>query len=672
MNITLKNKCCIFLFFLFIFVVSVSSAKLNTDSIQKIIDNSNTPDSTLSSAYYDLCIDVLIINPRKALFYINKSIDHFDRSKVGGFYYKRYIKKAQIFRALGQLDSSLFYSNLYLNHAIKDKLYQYQFNIYGELGNLATAQDNIEKSFDFFNKQIELIKTHNLKESPASVYNNIGIAYGNRGQWDMAFEYFNRALEHDTKNGDPVLLGNDYNNIGVVYLVKKNYDSATVYLERGLKYRRESNDISGISGSLNNLAGIAKRKKDYKKALMLADSALSMAKRYGFKKLEAEVYGTLNDIFVVQGDWHKAHEALTEVFNQKQKAHDDELNNKVEQLESDIKLQEKQSQLLAKDLEIEKTEKQKQKQQALIVISIIALVGLSFFLLSFKKNNKKLKESNEIISGQKNLIEAKHKDITDSINYAKKIQNALIISEENLNKNLKGAFVLFKPRDIVSGDFYWYTKHNGKHVLALADCTGHGVPGAFMSMIGITLLNKIVVEKNIVSPAKILNGLRTDVIRSLNLNDESSSNKDGMDMAIIVFDENELLFAGANSKAIILSQGVITELVPNKQPIGLHIRNEDYTEQRLKITKGMKAYLFTDGIVDQFGGSTDTTVKNVNLSAAQAGGKKLRAKLFRQWIIQTSDSDLAEQKHSIDNLLNNWKKGFEQTDDISLIGIKLG
>jgi serine phosphatase RsbU (regulator of sigma subunit) len=114
-----------------------------------------------------------------------------------------------------------------------------------------------------------------------------------------------------------------------------------------------------------------------------------------------------------------------------------------------------------------------------------------------------------------------------------------------------------------------------------------------------------------------------------------------------------------------LNEGLITELMPNKQPIGLHVNNEEYTEQYLKISKGMKAYLFTDGIVDQFGGTMDPDVKNGN-------GKKLRAKLFRQWIIQTSDSDLAEQKSAIDNLLNNWKKGFEQTDDISLIGIKLG
>jgi tetratricopeptide (TPR) repeat protein len=357
-------------------------------------------------------------------------------------------------------------------------------------------------------------------------------------------------LQCDLKLNDDVLLGNDYNNIGVVFLVRKMNDSALVYLLKGLDYRIKAKEVTGIAGSLNNLAGLENRNKNYAKALEYADSALAIATRNDLKKLELEVYGTYDEIYSSSGDYKKAHQALSRVYAAKQKAHADELNNKVQELESDIVMQEKQSELLAKDLQIEKAEKHEQKQKALIIISVIALLGLSLFLLSFKKNNKRLKENNELISEQKNLIEEKHKDITDSINYAKKIQSALIISEENLNRNLNGAFVLFKPRDIVSGDFYWYTKHNGKHVVALADCTGHGVPGAFMSMIGITLLNKIVVEKNIVSPAKILNELRTDVIRSLNLNDAGSSNKDGMDMALIVFDEKGLFSQGRIQKRL--------------------------------------------------------------------------------------------------------------------------
>jgi serine phosphatase RsbU (regulator of sigma subunit) len=308
----------------------------------------------------------------------------------------------------------------------------------------------------------------------------------------------------------------------------------------------------------------------------------------------------------------------------------------------------------------EQNRSEKRKQQYITLgVTVVLLLTLifSFFIFKafthIKKNNKIISEQKLEVEKQKNLVEEKHKDITDSINYAQRIQSALIISETNLQRNLKEAFVIFKPRDIVSGDFYWYSEHEGTKIVALADCTGHGVPGAFMSMIGITLLNQIVNEKGITSPALILNNLRKEVIRALST--DAGDKRDGMDMAIIAFNGSELFYAGANSKALLIQNGAITELKPNKQPIGLYENEASFTEQRIKLTDDLKIYLFSDGIVDQFGGTN---------------GKKVKTKLFKEWILSSSTLPLTEQKEVIEQKLNQWTSGLEQTDDISLLGLK--
>jgi serine phosphatase RsbU (regulator of sigma subunit) len=179
-------------------------------------------------------------------------------------------------------------------------------------------------------------------------------------------------------------------------------------------------------------------------------------------------------------------------------------------------------------------------------------------------------------------------------------------------------------------------------------------------MIGITLLNQIVNEKGITSPAAILNQLRKEVIRALST--DASGKQDGMDMAVICIDGNEIVFAGANSKALVFSNGAFSELSPDKQPIGNYEMQKDFSEQRIPLTDDMKIYLFSDGIVDQFGG---------NRAEKNLFGKKLKIKQLKEWIISTSGLTLSAQKNVIVQKLEEWKNGFEQTDDISLIGIKL-
>lgn len=650
----MKNKLIIFTFLLLISKLNFGNKK-SIDSLLSII-NSEAPDSIKSSAYFNLSNITYLNNPRTALIYINKSIALF-QSSYNTVPVNRYLSKAVVQRILGHIDSSLYYCNIVLNIAIKEKRYTILNNCYREFGLISVAQNNNSKAIEYFNKQLSIIKKHHINENVSGIYNNIGIAYGNKGDWDMASEYFRRSLKDDLKNNRVLALGNDYNNLGIVHIINNRIDSAEKYLLLGLKYRLETNDNLGVGGSLNNLALIAKNKKNFIKALTLADSALSIAVKNDFKKLQVEVYDSYDQIYSEMKDYKKAYEFLMKKNQLNRAFEKEETNNKIQELESNIELEQKQSQILEKDLALVKSEHKQQKQLSIIIIGSVLLIALMAFLYNFFRSNTLLKERNSIISKQKNLIEEKHTNITDSINYAQKIQQALIITEENLTKNLKEGFVIFKPRDVVSGDFYWFSRQNGYNIVALADCTGHGVPGAFMSMIGITLLNKIVIEKGITSPAQILNELRTDVIKALHLNSNGNDSRDGMDMAIVAFNDKELLYAGANSQVIVIDGGNIIELKPNKQPIGLHINNENYTEHRLNIDKEMKAYLFSDGIIDQFGGPE---------------GKKVKSKQFKNWLLKTSNLNLKDQRKEVELSLNDWKKGFEQTDDISLIGIKLG
>jgi serine phosphatase RsbU (regulator of sigma subunit) len=632
----------------------VSPAQQRLQDSLLVVAGGRGPDSVRSEAYLRLAQFAVLNNPQMALNYVDKSISHYQKYS-SSFPYMRYQNKMTAFRLLGLVDSAIYYCNLMLTQATKENKPKWISDAYGEFGLISVTQNNFSKAIEYFNKQYTIIKKHKIDHPFSAVYNNIGIAYGNKGDWDMAFEYFTRATRYDEEQKFEKYFGNDYNNIGIVYIVREKFDSAKKYFSLSMRYRRAMNDMLGVGGSLNNLALLEKAKKNYPAALALADSAFSIASSNGFKKLQVEVYDTYDQVYSQMGDYKKAYDYLNKKNYLNNQFEKEEYITKLQQLESNMALEQKQSQLLEKDLELSKAEQQKQKQLGIIVLGTILVGALLLFLFSFFKNNKILKERNNIISIQKNLLEQKHKDITDSINYAQKIQSALIISEEKLNKNVREAFVIFKPRNIVSGDFYWFTEYKGQKILALADCTGHGVPGAFMSMIGITLLNQIVKERGIVSPSQILNNLRKEVIAVLSI--DASGKRDGMDMAVISFNDNELMYAGANSGAIILEGTSVKELKPNKQPIGAYEKHEDFTEQKMSIESNTRIYLFSDGMVDQFGGPE---------------GKKIKIRQFKNWLMETAEFSFEKQKLSIEEKLDKWKDGFDQTDDISLIGIKLG
>ncbi len=273
------------------------------------------------------------------------------------------------------------------------------------------------------------------------------------------------------------------------------------------------------------------------------------------------------------------------------------------------------------------------------------------------KLEKIVKERTQEVVKQKEIVEQINKDITDSINYAKNIQEALLPKSHDFSL-LPDSFVLFKPRDIVSGDFYWVRQKNNILYIAAADCTGHGVPGAFMSMLGIAFLDEISNKYDNLSANEILNKLRQNVIVSLHQTGEEGKSKDGMDMAFckIDFDNKVIGFAGANNPLYLIRDGEFMEFKGDKMPIGFHFRTDDFKNNIIEYKEGDKLYIFSDGYADQFGGPK---------------GKKFKYKQFKELLLRIHTEPMEKQRQILDNTINEWSRGYSQLDDILVIGISL-
>jgi serine phosphatase RsbU (regulator of sigma subunit) len=259
---------------------------------------------------------------------------------------------------------------------------------------------------------------------------------------------------------------------------------------------------------------------------------------------------------------------------------------------------------------------------------------------------------------QKELIELKNKDITDSINYAKRIQEAILPTLENFKSLFPESFILFKPKDIVSGDFYWLTEKNGQILVAAADCTGHGVPGAFTSMIGNALLNEIVNDRTILEPGKILDALREGIIKALKQSGKEGESKDGMDISLCSINAKtkQLQFAGAYNPLFIVRKGTLIEIKADKYPIGISDRKSLFTNHTLDLQKGDTLYIFSDGFADQFGGPD---------------GKKFMRKRFKEHLLQIQAKNMDEQWKMLNLAITEWQGPIEQVDDILIIGIRI-
>ncbi len=441
---------------------------------------------------------------------------------------------------------------------------------------------------------------------------NWGMSLGDESKFDESLSKLNQAIRLATKfnkTSDLVFL-NHY--VGRTHGLMKQHDLAIVAFNKSLNLAIELKDLDFISENKYCLAESNYEKGNYKLAY----------------------------------DYFEAYKNLEDSLLNK------ETTNELSLLKTKYDTEKRQQEI---EVLTANASKDKVVRLGLIIGSILILL-LTFLLY----NRYRLKSKTfEILKRQNEIISEKNKDISDSINYAKKIQEAILPRTEDLKKVFSSYFIFAKPKDVVSGDFYWFSQKGDLHYFVVADCTGHGVPGAFMSMIGNTLLNNIVNELKLNEPDKILNELRKEIIAALKQN-ETSSNKDGMDISLICFNKKtlELMAACANNPVWIIKKNAeLIEIKPDKQPIGyVSSTSTSFTLHKMQLEKGDIIYQFTDGYADQFGGEK---------------GKKFKYNQLKELLVKNHNLGLDQQYKIIEDVYVQWKGSLAQIDDILLTAIKV-
>ena len=496
------------------------------------------------------------------------------------------------------------------------------------------------------------------------VFNGLAGFYSELGLIDSALYYNSIALYLNKRLKRRKWLADSYLTRGVLFNNIDSphaYDSAVVNLSLAREIYISDKNISGVSGVNYRLAQLNLKLKKYKKAINFGlfsfEDDFNVTTKSNSAKLLAIAYSEINDY----KNAYK-YELIREELELEVYKHNNEFNEKRFQLESKNKLDSlenlKSKQILeAKNLV---AIKEKQNLRTILFFLLLGSVSIVVFLYIISKRLKTIREQKIIIEEQHKLLNQSHKDVTDSINYAKRIQDALMTSSVYMKDILKDSFIIFKPKDVVSGDFYWVHKTLDSTVFfVVADCTGHGVPGAFMSMIGNSLLNEVIIEDKVTEPALILDKLRDLLIKSLKQQGGDENTKEGMDIALCKLDSKklEIEYAGAFNPMFHIRDGVLSEYKPNNQPIGVYAGEKmPFTNHKIKVEKGDMIYISSDGYHDQFGGPK---------------GKKFLKKRFCEMILKASAQSISAQEKLIETTLKDWMEGHEQIDDICVMGVRV-
>jgi serine phosphatase RsbU (regulator of sigma subunit) len=637
-----------------------------------------------------------------------------------------------------QSEYTVAYSNWYASLELYEELNDEPMiaNLLGNLGAIYYATGDNYNAIAYNIRALKIAEKRGDSLRLATMLLNIGSVYSEQASsLDTARSYYLRALKLGEEIGYVDLLGLGSINLGEVYYKMGEYDSALfhfekslmlvssqseiatalssigrIYAERGeyqtaIKYHRDGLDIARKENAqmetvkiLLSLAGAYASQGNARLAINYFEEARSMSETIGLNYELSTAYKGLATSYAEIADWKNAYYFLSL---------QDTVNNAIYRIETEDKTKGLMFsyQLDKKEDEIEILEQQseidqlKSKRQRGILIGI-GVVGFMILLMAIGLYNRMrfIRETNRKINAQKDEIEAQKDEIesqrdkiqqqhdtvfhqkemiTDSISYAQRIQSALLPSQNLLGELVPEHFIVFKPKDIVSGDYYWVKEVQDHVVIVAADCTGHGVPGAFMSMLGITLLNDLIGDRCFNAPSAILEQLRSKIKTMLDQDGDSEEQKDGMDLALAIYNKNnrELHFAGANNPVYIIRNKEVPvdkeleahlsidneefqlfEIKGDKQPIGVHWEETPFKSHSVMLQEHDTFYMFSDGFVDQYGGEKR---------------KKFKSLPFKRLLLSLQHESMSKQGKTLEQTFENWKGDLEQIDDVSVIGVKI-
>lgn len=634
--------------------------------------------------------------------------------KIG--YEKGYVMSlnlyARVYYRKGNYDSSISFSShaLRLAQQMNDSVLQSSALI--ALGSANSYMGNNNQAIDYYFKGLAIEEKLPVQENLQWYFNNLGNVFSNQKNYPKALEYTIKAKNIVEKSNDKKYLGMVYNNIGWIYMLLEKNDSARYCLEKSLKIAEAENDRYSMALCLDNLSQLFIKSKLYDKAYeysmrsfeisklqglreqtvaslismgmiqmqrnRLADSetelkkALQMAKDISSKALARDASLQIAMLYHKEGRFKEAHtfyktysEIKDTLLNEENSKLLTEMNTKytTEKKEKEIELLKKNEDIQSLELSKKKNELSRQRTVSIsifagfLLLMIVAILLFSRYRLK-KKANDQLQTAFNLIEEKNSVIEKSNIMITDSITYAKRIQDAILPAYEDLSKLFSdNFFVFYQPSQIVSGDFYWCSHHQNKIVFIVADCTGHGVPGAFMSMIGNTLLNEIVNERNVMETKKIAELLDEKIIYALHQN-EGSQKYDGMDISVCCIDKQkkEISFTGAHH-FMYAAKTSIQKIKGDPYSIGgaQQQNSKTFTSTIISYEEGLTLYFLTDGYCDQSGGTDN---------------KRFSSRKFEALLAEVQQLSMKEQKEKLEQAFEKWKGTTKQRDDVLVVGIR--
>lgn len=606
---------------------------------------------------------------------------------------------ANIYKKQGEVDKAIDYHLKSLSLKEKNNDLLGVGISYNNLGSIYKDQGDLASAVNCFSKALKIFEAKKENRQVAMALNNLGRIYQNQGDLSKALENYKRAELLFNAIGEKQAYALTLNNIGEIYEDKHEYEKALNYYYEAKKIRESIGDKIGVGSSYLFLAEAYKRIGKTDSALILLNKSCNYFEQDENKQSLTQAYSLLSEIYLENNELAKAESyskqalqiantfgypslikdpsyilyrvykkqskagASLEMYEQYIKMRDslERIENKKGILRQQFKSEydkktvaDSIAQANTRMIEQNKHDHEIARQRLFTyggVFGFVLMLVIAFISFRAFKNKQ---HANKEISQQKHIIEEKQKAIVDSINYAKRIQYTLLAHEDVLKSNLNEHFVLFKPKDIVSGDFYWATSANNKFYLAVCDSTGHGVPGAFMSLLNIGFLSEAINEKGIYAPHEILNYVRQKLIESISKEEQ----KDGFDGTLVCFDKtnNTITYSSANNRVLLYQNHLINELGYDKMPVGQGEKLNSFSLHTVNYNKGEILYLLTDGYSDQFGGPQ---------------GKKFKYKQFSDTLHQIATLPLSQQKEKLEFAFNAWKGEQEQVDDVCVIGIKL-
>lgn len=655
----------IFIFLAFCFSINAQDPK----SIDKLKDQIQTgKDDTIKiKRLLKLSNNLSSSEFKEAIKYANAALDlssklNSIKGKVNAY---NSLADAYWFHSDYNKAQEYYFKAYRINDSIHDQK-AIAFSLYN-IGWILCIQQHNYKSDKYLYQSLAIYSSLKDTIGLLKIYNALASYYVDRYQnkisekpfFDSAIAYFNKGIECAKSAHYFNDLGRIYGNLGDLFYRQKDYNTATFYNTKSFEIHQKISDSTGMMICVLNMGLCEMENNQVENAILKFSKVQGYNQRHDIKDMEVLALKALAESNFKLGNYKDGYLFFQKYSDLKEEMDKEAYSTNISNMQSSYSLEKSEANVeqLKQANEIQEL-KNKKNTYFILGLLVVALIVITVAALLFRQN--KQKQLNNIqLKEQNHIIAEKKQEIDNSIQYAKGIQQAVLPDIAELETRFPQSFVYYQPKDVVSGDFYWFGEFQNEFYCIAADCTGHGVPGALMSIIGVDKIVQAIFEKKISEPGKILSFLNKQIKKVLKQHSDESKQMDGMDIALLKFNKtlDEVEFSGANRPLLLIRNNSTLEYKADKMAIaGFTSDQQEFSTTKISLLKNDSLFIFTDGYADQFGGEA---------------GKKFMSKNLKELLMSVSELSSVEQKHKIETAFNEWKKTYEQVDDILIIGIKI-